>query len=108
MAERKKERERERGLAPIAEREEETERVASNWPVMQCGEQWWGGRASTGASLQLVSGLPHDEAVQALQVTAAVVLVALHARPEHDQGGVTPHLSRGEGENKTGLTSQVL
>ena len=78
------ERKIERGLATVGER------VVSYWPGVQCG------RALPRLFLQLVSRLPHHEAVQALQVPAAVVLVALLPRPEHDQGGVTSDLEEQE------------
>ena len=51
--------------------------------------------------LQLVSRLPHHKAVQALQVPAAMVLVTLLPRPEHDQGGVPSNLNK-EGRTASG------
>lgn len=46
--------------------------------------------------LQLISRLPHHEAVQALQVAPAIMLVTLRPRPEDHQGGVTLNLKREE------------
>lgn len=61
----------------------------------RCSEE----RAPIGSRLQLVSRLPHHEAVQALQVPPAVVLLALLPGPEHNQGGVTSHLGTNPGQN---------
>lgn len=41
--------------------------------------------------LQLVSGLLHHKAVQALQVAPSMMLLTLHTRPEHQQRGVPTH-----------------
>lgn len=53
--------------------------------------------------LQLVSGLLHHKAVQALKVPPPMMLVTLLPRPEDDQGGVTSNLKK-RGNSSSSLT----
>ncbi|TNN84717.1 hypothetical protein EYF80_005132 [Liparis tanakae] len=91
---------KESGLAAVEERE---------W--RPTGQRYSVGERSAGqwradVTLQLVSGLLHHKAVQALKVPPPVMLVSLLPRPEDDQGGVTSNLKR-RGNNSSSLTPAV-
>lgn len=86
---------------PSVERVREIERGCRKESVLLAGYAVWASRVVKSwmlmwLFLQLISRLPHHEAVQALQVAPAIMLITLRPRPEDHQGGVTLNLKREE------------